>query len=70
VAAAYAEHPDIRNAAIAGLNGHGDFMALLALPAEQYEIAVAVVSAQQDVLDQRRRLLAGEIAAALSRLRR
>ncbi len=53
VAAAYAKHPDIRNAAIAGLNGHGDFMALLRLPDDEYEIAIAVVNVQQEILRQR-----------------
>ncbi len=53
VAAVYAKHPDIRNAAIAGLNGHGDFMALLRLPDDEYEIAIAVVNVQQEILHQR-----------------
>jgi hypothetical protein len=54
VADAYAKHPDIRNVAIAGLNGHGDFMALLRLSDEEYEIAIAVVNAQEEILRQRR----------------
>lgn len=47
VAEALKNDPDVRTAALASLNGHGDFMALLELPPDRWEIAVAVVTAQE-----------------------
>lgn len=47
VADALKDDPDIRAAAIAGLNGHGDFMALLRLPPAEWEIAIAVLNVQE-----------------------
>lgn len=59
--------PDVFAAAVAGLNGHGDFLALLALHPADFEIAVAVVNEQQRVIAQRRKADMDYLAALLGR---
>lgn len=53
VADLFGKDRDIYAAAVAGLNGHGDFMRLLALDPADWQIAVAVINEQQRIIRQR-----------------